>query len=317
MISTRRRRHFSSISSVGLVCAVALGLLFGLACSTGGQYAAAQSRVSEESASAQPVRLSFLGDAGRWNAQTKELKESMERMSVRRLVMPGDNLYKGTYDAAWGPWQKSGFEFPIVAIGNHHAGYANEIQYFDMPGEVYSKTLDGFLKFIVLNSDNKTTVDTQMDFLTSELRSATEPFVFVVYHHPTFTLTKDHVWTERKKFQEAIRPILVAYRKKITAVVLGHDHIASMGHFGDLPYILSGSGQNLRRGQDVDNVQEGTRVISGWLRGGDAIWIQMEAVAQKPTIEFKAIRAKDDQSLCTVQIATGQLAKFGADCLAR
>jgi hypothetical protein len=220
-----------SILSWGIyTVSIAVGLGLVLACSTSNQVAMKEDNLSGRQVQLAPsigsTRLSLLGDAGRWNASTKKLKESMERVGVRSLVMPGDNLYSGTYDSAWGPWFKSGFDFPVVAIGNHNDGYQKEIQFFSMPSEIYAKTLDGFLKFIVLNSDNKKNVDTQMDFLNKELAGATEPFVFVVYHHPTYTLTKDHTWPERREFQDAIRPVLSKYRQKITAVVLGHDHIA-------------------------------------------------------------------------------------------
>lgn len=310
------------LRSWGLVTTtLTAALVFGLACSTSSQVAIAEGKhaedihVQELPASASSVtRLSLLGDAGRWNASTKKLKESMERVGVKSLVMPGDNLYKGTYEAAWEPWFKAGFDFPIVAIGNHNDGYQKEIQFFSMPAEVYSKTVDGFLKFIVLNSDNKKNIDMQMEFLNSELAAAVEPFVFVVYHHPTYTLTKDHTWPERREFHVAIRPILAKHRQKITAVVLGHDHIASMGHFGDLPYILSGAGQNLRRGSAIDNVQAGVRVKSEWLKAEEEIWIQLEASAKSQVVELRAIRAKDDRVLCTAQMATGQVAQFGADC---
>jgi hypothetical protein len=318
----QQTHSFRSIRSWGAFTAtLAVAMGFGLACSTSSQVAVAEGTQPGVQVQTTPslnfTRLSLLGDTGRWNASTKRLKESMERVGVKSLVMPGDNLYSGTYETAWGPWFKSGFEFPIVAIGNHNDGYQKEIQFFSMPGEIYAKTLDGFLKFIVLNSDNKKNIDTQMDFLSKELAGAAEPFVFVVYHHPTYTLTKDHNWLERREFHEAIRPILAKHRHKITAVVFGHDHIASMGHFGDLPYILSGAGQNLRRGTAVDNVQVGVRVKSEWLKAEEGIWIELEASAQSPVVQLKAIRAKDDQVLCTAQMATGQLADFAADCYAQ
>lgn len=309
-------RSIRSWGNFSVTLAVALGL--GLACSTSSQVAVAHDKPPGVQIQATPLlsstRLSLLGDAGRWNASTKKLKESMERVGVKSLVMPGDNLYSGTYASAWGPWIKAGFDFPVVAIGNHNDGYQKEIQFFSMPGEIYAKTLDGFLKFIVLNSDNKKNVDAQMDVLNKELAGATEPFVFVVYHHPTYTLTKDHTWPERREFQEAIRPVLAKHRHRITAVVLGHDHIASMGHFGDLPYVLSGAGQNLRRGAAVDNVQVGVRVKSEWLKAEEEIWIELEASAQSPVVQLKAIRAEDDEVLCTAEMATGQRADFAADC---
>ena len=66
-----------------------------------------------------------------------------------------------------------------------------------------------------------------------------------------------------------------------------------------------------------DNVQVGVRVKSEWLKAEEEIWIELEASAQSPVVQLKAIRAEDDQVLCTAQMATGQQAGFAADCYAR
>src|SRR5687767_3277637 len=80
-----------------------------------------------------------IGDAGMWNENSKMVRDSIYRSSVKDLILPGDNLYNGKdYDTAWAPWKKLGLNFAFVAIGNHNASYRSEIRYFKMPGEHYT-----------------------------------------------------------------------------------------------------------------------------------------------------------------------------------
>lgn len=214
--------------------------------------------------------------------------------------------------AAWRPWLDEGFQFPVVAIGNHNSGYRKEIQFFGLPGETYSYVIDGRARLIVLNSDNKKTVKQQMRFLEEELMASREAMNFIVYHHPTYTMTKDHTWTERREFQIAIRPLLKKYRSKLTAVILGHDHIATIGHYDDLPYLLSGAGQNMRKGYVRDDFQDGTHVRTEWVVGGFPVWMRLELESAGAVVT--AFRASDDKALCTAELVTGIRAKMHADC---
>lgn len=256
--------------------------------------------------------FAVLGDAGRWNSSTRSLRDSMMRSGVFQLVMPGDNLYSGTYEGAWRPWLDEGFQFPVVAIGNHNDGYSKETRFFGVPGETYSYVVPFKARMIVLNSDNKKTVTEQMQFLEDELNNSREPLNFLVYHHPSYTMTKDHSWSERREFQLAIRPLLKKYRAKLTAVILGHDHIATIGHFGDLPYLLSGAGQNMRKAFTRDEIQDGTHVKTDWVVGGFPVWMKLELLSTGAVVQ--AIRASDDKVLCTVELATGSRAKTQPDC---
>ncbi len=104
--------------------------------------------------------LAIMGDAGEAGADLNALKRSVMREGISSIIMPGDNLYSGTYASVWNDWKKSGLNFDIVAIGNHNDGYENEIAYFNMPAEYYSVKKDG-ARFIVLNSDNEENVAEQ------------------------------------------------------------------------------------------------------------------------------------------------------------
>lgn len=265
---------------------------------------------------AKASEFAIVGDAGKWAAGSKLQLESIQRSSVRSLIMPGDNLYSGTYQSAWGPWQKAGFNFDIVAIGNHNGGYSKEIAFFGMPAAFYAEVIPGVARFIVLNSDDKKNVNEQMQFLESELTTSVEPMVFLVYHHPTYTVSSDHTWDERRDFQQALRRQLTQFRKKITAVIVGHDHLAALGHFGDLPYILSGASWNVRSDRPVTNIQQGVSVRTDWFFDDVPYWVKLSLTTAGRTTQARVdfIRAGDDQVRCTSFIETGAAAVLEPNC---
>jgi hypothetical protein len=180
--------------------------------------------VSDASADTQ---MAVIGDAGRTTPSSRLVRESIAKSGIQRLVLPGDNLYSGSYQSVWNPWISARLSFDVVAIGNHNGGYRQETAFFSMPSEYYAKVIDG-ARFLVLNSDNESTAAAQANWLNTELRSAREPLVFVVYHHPSYTISTFHNWEEKAVFQRALRPVIWANRAKITALLVGHDHVATM-----------------------------------------------------------------------------------------
>ena len=78
------------------------------------------------------LKFAVVGDAGLWNSNSQSLLASIVKFETKKMVMPGDNIYSGTYEKAWTPWKNAGITFDVVAIGNHHLGYANEVKYFGM-----------------------------------------------------------------------------------------------------------------------------------------------------------------------------------------
>lgn len=265
---------------------------------------------------ASDLQFGLLGDAGRWNRNTQILLNSMNSTEVKKLVMPGDNLYEGTYEQHWGPWQKAGFTFDVVALGNHNESYTREIQYFKMSGEFFAKEYeDGAIQFLVLNSDNEKNVDAQMNWLKTKLEDSRAQQVYLVYHHPTFTVAS-HKWTEKKEFQMRIRPILKAYRHKLTALILGHDHITALMHFDSLPVIISGCTQSPRNESAVNNVQDGVSVKTAVHLDGQPFWVLQKVtgkVLNLDTAEFDFIRGKDSKSVCKAIIKTGQPASHSCN----
>jgi hypothetical protein len=261
--------------------------------------------------------FAIIGDAGEWNKNSESVRDSIHRSGVKNLILPGDNLYdtgKG-YDQAWQPWHNLGFLFDLVAIGNHTAGHEEEVDYFKMPGAFYSKTYLGMTRFIVLNSDVVFDVKPQEEFLERELEQATEPLVFLVYHHPSYDVApRGHKWWERAHFQRAIRPLIWKYRHKLTALIVGHDHLASLLHFNDLPVILSGAVKSVREDGPTDHTQSGVRVKTAWLFDMTPHWarLQLDSTQNIATVHF--VKASDDRVPCRAALSTGFSAVLSNQC---
>lgn len=259
--------------------------------------------------------LGFIADGGKLTSKAKSVRESMARKGELRLVMAGDNLYSSDYRTVWADWIAAGFSFDVTAIGNHNDGYANEMAFFKMPGEFFSKVYSSYARFIVLNSDNNGNVKEQMDFLEQELKTAKEKMVFLVYHHPSYTLSHFHKWQEKRDFQLAIRPLLFKYRSKITAVLAGHDHLALVAEFGDLPVIIAGAVQEVRDDVALPTaVQDGVTVKTHWYFDGKPYWTQMKFDSSSDVVTVDYVRATDDQIRCSVFLKTGKPLALDQNC---
>lgn len=268
---------------------------------------------------ADTYRFGVMGDAGLWNKNTKNVHDSLQRHNIKQLVMPGDNIYANpidypSYESVWDKWRAEGFKFDVVAIGNHNTGYENEIKYFNMPGETYSITYNNFVQFIVLNSDNETTFKTQAQFLEKELAATTAPYVFLVYHHPSYSLSFFHPASEKFDFQNAIRPLFTQYRNKITALLVGHDHVSVIAHFNNLPVILSGSTHEQRLHIPLNYTDKSVKVKTNWFNDRDALWGNLQLDTEKDFAQLDFVRGYDDKNVCTVMLKTGVEAGFASNC---
>jgi Calcineurin-like phosphoesterase len=283
--------------------AVLMGLLF-LAQGECRSWAAAQS-------------FAIIGDAGYENKNSDLVRTSILKTDVKNLILPGDNLYSAwrySYKETWRPWEQAGFKFDVVAIGNHTKTYAEEMNFFHMPGEFYKKEFGKDLLFLVLNSDNEKNVGTQMKWLQVELQAAKAAQLFLVYHHPSYSLSKKHKWKEKEEFQTKLRPLLQKYRSKITALIVGHDHLAELVTFGDLPVLLSGAVQEVRKDGPVNDLQDGVAVSSKWFFDDRPYWVRLDldVSTKKPVAKF--IRAEDGAIRCTITLQRGVAAKLEKDC---
>lgn len=260
-------------------------------------------------ASAAPLEFAILADAGAWNANSKALLASIFKTSVRDLILPGDNLYltKKSYTETWGHWKEKGFRFPVVAIGNHSKGYVAEKGYFQIPDENYVYRAGPETIFLVVNSDNQFWEKSQVSWLERELSKAKSEFIFIVYHHPTYDVVGNgHRWTDRKEFQQLIRPVLTKYRSKITAVINGHDHVAALLRFDDLPVIISGATQNPTSRSQVNNTQFGVVVKTDFFGQPVPQWAHLTIDEEKKSALIRFIRAEDNVTVYESCLITGK-----------
>jgi hypothetical protein len=268
-----------------------------------------------------------IADAGRRVPSTDRVRESMLFDQVQNLVLPGDNLYdeEHSYPAVWDAWAAAGFRFDIVALGNHHnGGYEPEMNFFAMPAEFYSRVSNG-ARFISLNSDNMKNVAQQADFLERSLSQATERAVFVVIHHPPYTVSTRHGWEERREFQLAVRPRIQKYKRKITAVLAGHDHIASLIMLDDLPMLVSGAAFEQFNVAPVSyKGDDGTQVSTRWLYRGGAHWLRLDvdSVSGETWANFVNADAKVETDPkaqlervgCSIRLLAGKAPELRENC---
>jgi len=263
------------------------------------------------------LSYAILGDSGHWNSSTREVRTSLLRTAVRKLVMPGDNLYVGSdYNAPWSHWTSQGFTFDAVAIGNHTAGYAREVEFFRMPGEYYSLVPEPGVRFLVLNSDNVRTAAEQATWLDHQLTTATESVILPMFHHAPLTITSFHGWEERRAFHEAVRPILFKHRSKLTALIVGHDHIASLLSFDGLPVIVSGAAMEQRRPEPRGETQQGILVKTEWLFDRAPYWVRLDIDTVRADVTARFIRSRDDRESCTARMRSGASAELSPNCAA-
>lgn len=249
-----------------------------------------------------PQSYAIIGDAGRWNSNSKTVHDSIRRVGVKQLVLPGDNIYEGSYEEHWKAWK--GLEFSVVAIGNHNNGYQQEIDFFKMPGEYYSRSFDGGVRFLVLNSDNKKNVEQQKVWLENELQK-TSKMTFLVWHHPPYTVTSMHKWDEKPDFQLAMRSLMQRYSDKITAVLVGHDHLGAFYCLDKMPMIVSGAVQDTRNPETFNyQAEDKVRVQSKWVYPKDTpVWARLDVDSDKNRLSIKFIKAADDSVLFSTDLS--------------
>lgn len=252
----------------------------------------------------------IVGDAGVKISRTEALRKSLISANVLQLIMPGDNLYIPTnsYEFVWDVWKQSGFQFPLVAIGNHHKGYANEVAYFKMPGEYYAVERKGAL-FIVLNSDNEKNAAKQIAWADQVLTKSQYPLNFIVFHHPTVTTSKMHEWTEKKEFQKGMRVILKKHTQKITSLIVGHDHSAGMYLLDSTPMVLSGASWESR---DVvlppKDKEIAVSTLWATFKGG-FWWSKLDYNALTKEVYVHYNRFDKQQEICTFRVSPKPVAK--------
>ncbi len=255
--------------------------------------------------------FAIMGDAGIRNPTTDLLRKTLADNKLNNLILPGDNLYitTSTYASTWDVWKNDGFLFPFVAIGNHNLGYSNEVAYFQMPSEYYAKESKGAL-FVVLNSDNEATAGEQIAWADRVLAQSQYPLNFIVYHHPTVTLSGTHHWEEKRNFQMGMRQILKKYKSKITSLLVGHDHSAGLYTLDETPLILSGAAWESRDISLPAPKDNEINVLGYWATVNKGFWwtrLDYNALTKEVYVHFN--RFDKQQDVCTFRIVPKPIAQ--------
>lgn len=248
--------------------------------------------------------LALIGDAGVKHPFIEKLRNSLKDHDVKDIVLLGDNLYDPqlTYVDVWKPWRVEGFQFEAVAIGNHNLGIEQEVKFFGLPSDFYSITFQS-ARFIVLDSENALNIDAQMNFLeTTLLNPQLEKQVYLVLHHPYVTTSDHHSWTERLAFQNKLRPLIYKYSNKLTAVLSGHDHLASFIDVNSLPLIISGASYESQPAKKLNYLDQVFRVNDKWQYKGGKYWVRLDISdqAEAAWVTFVAFDSAADE--CRVRI---------------
>ncbi len=248
--------------------------------------------------------VAVVGDAGVISNSISQIRASVLRCGVRDLVLLGDNLYfaeRDSYESIWQPWRNEGLNFAVTALGNHNAGYDREMAFFQMPQENYQRKIGPF-EFIVLNSDNRDSVNNQIGFLESAFAQSRSPFKFLVVHHPFVTVSDRHKWTERYDFQKLFRQFVEAQQNEIVAILSGHDHVASLTKVNDLPLIVCGASWEFFAPKFL-NYQDGPfHILSEWRYQGHPHWVRLECFEDLGEVWAHFVDAKMDRTVHSTKL---------------
>jgi len=253
--------------------------------------------------------FAVIGDAGHWNSRARAARDSILNSKVKRLILPGDNIYDitKTYASIWENWTSKELELDVVAIGNHRKTFAEEVAFFKMPGQFYEK-ISGNVRFLVLNSDNTKNVNEQITWLKGKLAEPAPIFTLLVFHHPPATVSRFHPWTEKEDFQKQLRPLLLKHKDVINAVLVGHDHQAQLFNFGPIPVIVSGAVWEARETRATNGVMEDNIAITThWInKSGTFYWTRLDFNDEDQTLWVNFVRTDKDEVSCSILLKRGQ-----------
>ncbi len=247
------------------------------------------------------LKFGLVGDSGIKHLNSEPLRKSLKRLNATRLIIPGDNLYdlSESYASIWDPWKKEGFDFSVVALGNHTLSYTVEMDYFGMPNEYFARAVGSAL-FLILNSDNEANAHEQASWLRTQLQATRAPFVFVVFHHPPFTVTDFHPWREKEAFHLAVRPVLLEFGSKISSLIVGHDHVTGLFEMNGIKVIVAGAGTQTRPTEIVDPQIDDAVVTRIALFHDRATWARLDVDPSLKEARLHFVDLQKEQVVSTV-----------------
>lgn len=251
----------------------------------------------------QAESFALVGDAGMVHKDSARVRDSIVKTGTKNVILLGDNNYdpKSSYEKIWDSWKHAGLNFKMVAIGNHSLSYAAELKYFGFEKEYYS-LVDQKARFIVLNSDNDSSAKEQAAFLETELEKSKEKLVFLIFHHPPVSLTKRHPWQEKQAFHTPVRALINKYKTKISAILVGHDHVASLAEINEVPIVVSGATFDQGNPENTNTSDGLFNIKTHWTYRKDPHWAKLETNSANGSAKVDFIHAKSGVAVCSAQI---------------
>ena len=142
--------------------------------------------------------------------------------------MMGDNIYGADrpqdfvkkFEAPYKALLDAGVKF-YASLGNHDSREQRFYKNFNMDGKLYYsfKAPKEDVRFFALES---TYMDPeQVKWLDSELRTSSEAWKIVFFHHPLYSSGRTH--GSSLKLREVLEPMFIKFN--VSLVLNGHDHI--------------------------------------------------------------------------------------------
>jgi predicted phosphodiesterase len=198
------------------------------------------------------LKFAVIGDNGTGGRPQFEVGQQMAAMRAtfpfEFVLMVGDNLYNAQEFAAkferpYAALLAAGVKF-YAAIGNHDDPQA-QVRYpaFNMNGARYYTFVKRNVRFVV--ADTNFLDQVQLEWLNNTLKSATEQWKIVYFHHPLYSNGDRH--GSNVELRVRLEPILVAHG--VDVVMSGHDHTYErIVPQNGITYFVIGSSGQLRRG---------------------------------------------------------------------
>jgi predicted MPP superfamily phosphohydrolase len=205
------------------------------------------------------LKFAVLGDFGTGNSPEYELAAQMTKLfavfPLELVILVGDNLYgserpqdfKLKFEDPYKPLLDAGVKF-YAALGNHDSRSQKDYKPFNMGGRLYYsfKAPHGKVRFFMLDSTYP--VPEQIDWLEKELKSSSDDWKIVAFHHPLYSSGGRHGSDVR--LRETLEPLFIKYN--VSLVLAGHDHFYErIKPQHGIAYFVTGSGGQLADG-DID-----------------------------------------------------------------
>ena len=226
--------------------------LRGCICLAGAAGAAQELKLPNKNGS---LKFAVIGTAAARRASSKEeigtlMGRYHQVFAYDMVIMLGDNLYgsqnpkdfKKKFEDPYKPVLDAGVKF-YAALGNHDNQENRFYKPWNMNGERYYSYKKNNVRFFVLDTDYLDSK--QRDWIERELKTSTDEWKIVYFHHPLYSSGGRH--GSEPDLRIILEPLFVKYG--VNVVFSGHDHVYErIKPQNGIYYFVEGSSGQLRPG---------------------------------------------------------------------